>query len=328
MRISHTPRCRDIGVLLFERFSNHCLANAIEPFRAANGFAGRTLYRWTYLSVDGARVTSSSGLPVQPDMPLSRHAGGDFLFVMPSYGFREQARPATLRALRGAAGRYGTLVGLDTGAWLLAAAGLLSGRRATIHWDEVTAMAERFPDVEVVEEGYVMDGNRITCGGATTAFDLALAMIEVHHGPMLRLEVAALFRPGERESAGAPETPRTRRRSVDAALATMRRNLEAPLPLGRIAASAGLTQRALERAFRATLGSTPRSVYRGLRLREARRLVVETGLSIAEIAGRCGYVDASAMTRAFRGEFGLSPREFRRAGAGDATRASRPEATT
>jgi transcriptional regulator GlxA family with amidase domain len=328
MRISQPPRCRDVGVLLFERFSNHCLANAIEPLRAANGFAGRTLYRWTYLSVDGARVTSSSGLPVQPDMPLARHPGGDFLFVMPSYGFRDHARPATLRALRGAAGRYGALVGLDTGAWLLAAAGLLSGRRSTIHWDETTAMAERFPDVEVVEEPYVWDGNRITCGGVTTAFDLVLAMVEAHHGAMLRLEVAALFRPGEREASGAPEGPPTRRRSVDVALSAMRRNLEAPLPLERIAASAGLTQRALETAFRSRLGLTPRSVYRGLRLREARRLVAETGLSIAEIAARCGYADASAMTRAFRGEFGLSPRAFRRAASGHEALAPGPAEAT
>jgi transcriptional regulator GlxA family with amidase domain len=315
MQSSPPSRCRDVGVLLFEQFSNHCLANAIEPLRAANTFAGRTLYRWSYLSVDGASVTSSSGLPVQPETTLARHPGGDLLFVMPSYGFREQARPATLRALRSAAGRFGALVGLDTGAWLIAAAGLLSGRRATIHWDELTALAERFPEVEVVDARYVIDGDRITCGGVTTAFDLVLAMIEEHHGPMLRLEVAALFQPGDSGPRVSGPRP-TRRGSVDAAVAVMRRNIEVPVPLSAIAASAGLTQRALEAAFRAALGRAPQAVYRGLRLRNARRLVVETSMSIAEIAARCGYADASAMTRAFRGEFGVSPREMRRSAAG------------
>jgi AraC family transcriptional regulator, carnitine catabolism transcriptional activator len=302
--------CR-VGVLLFERFSNHCLANAVEPLRAANGFAGRSLYDWTFLSVDGARVTSSSGLPVQPDGTLARHPGGDLLLVMPSYGFRDHATPATLRALRSAARRFGALVGMDTGAWLLAAAGLLGGRRATIHWDEMTAMAERFPEVEVVDARFVIDGDRITCGGVTTAFDLMLALIEARHGPMLRLEVAGLFQPGARAS-GVPE-PATGRRGVDRAVAAMRRSLEAPLPIARIAAEAGLSQRALEHAFRAALGRTPQAVYRSLRLREARRLVTGTGMSVAEIADRCGYADASAMTRAFRDEFAVAPRDLRRA---------------
>ncbi|MCU0856224.1 MAG: helix-turn-helix domain-containing protein, partial [Rhodobacteraceae bacterium] len=104
--------------------------------------------------------------------------------------------------------------------------------------------------------------------------------------------------------------------SVDAAVAAMRRNIETPLPLSAIAARAGLTQRALEAAFQSVLGRTPQAVYRGLRLREARRLVVETSMSVAEVAARCGYADASAMTRAFRAEFGLSPREMRASAAG------------
>lgn len=308
--------CRDVGVLLFDRFSNHCLANTIEPLRAANTLSGRTLYRWTFLSVDGAGVVSSSGLPVQPAGPLARHDGGDLLFVMPSYGFRSHANAPTLRALRSAAGRFRTLVGMDTGAWLLAAAGLLAGRRATIHWDEMTALAERFPDLDVRDERYVIDGNRITCGGVTTAFDLVLDLIEEHHGAMLHLEVAALFVPGETRFAGGRVHPPTRRRSVDLAVAAMRRNLETPLPQAEIAALAGLTQRGLEAAFRATLGHTPQAVYRGLRLREARRLADGTAMSVAEIAARCGYADASAMTRAFRREFGVSPREFRKAASG------------
>ncbi len=315
MQTSQSPRvAREIGVLLFDRFSNHCLANAIEPLRAANNLSGRDLYRWRFLSVDGRGVVSSSGLPVQPDAPLSRHAGGDYLFVMPSYGFRDHAGAATLRALRGAAGRFRALVGMDTGAWLLAAAGLLAGRRATIHWDEITPFAERFPDIDVREDRYVIDGDRLTCGGVTTTFDLILDLIEAHHGAMLRLEVAALFLHSDR-----PLAPRaggdSGRTAVDTALSVMRRTVETPLPIAAVAQAAGLSQRALEAAFRDSLGLSPQSVYRSLRLREARRLAEGTAMSVAEIAGRCGYADPSAMTRAFREEFGRSVRDLRRGAA-------------
>jgi transcriptional regulator GlxA family with amidase domain len=311
-----TQRPREIGVLLFDRFSNLCLANAIEPLRAANTLSGRDLYRWSFLSVDGAGVVSSSGLPVQPDMPLSRHPGGDYLFVMPSYGFREHAGARTSRALRSAAARFGDLVGMDTGAWLLAAAGLLSGRRATIHWDEMVAFAEHFPDIDVREDRYVIDRNRITCGGVTTTFDLILDLIEAHHGAMLRLQVAALFLHNDRPLAGRVALPRTGRPVVDTALSVMRRNIEAPLPVSAVAKAAGVSQRSLGAAFRDTLALSPQAVYRSLRLREARRLAEGTRMSVAEIAGRCGYADPSALTRAFRAEFGQSLREARRTLAG------------
>lgn len=312
-QITQTPR--EIGVLLFDKFSNLCLANAIEPLRAANTLSGRCLYRWSFLSVDGSGVVSSSGLPVQPDMPLSRNPGGDYLFVMPSYGFREHSGARTSRALRGAAGRFGVMVGMDTGAWLLAAAGLLAGRRATIHWDEMVAFAERFPDIDVLEDRYVADGNRITCGGVTTTFDLILDLIEAHHGAMLRLEVAALFLHNDRPLAGRVVLPRTGRPVVDAALSAMRRNIEAPLPIAAVARAAGVSQRGLETAFRNTLALSPQAVYRSLRLREARRLAEGTRMSVGEIAARCGYADPSAMTRAFRAEFGQSVRDLRRTAA-------------
>jgi AraC family transcriptional regulator, carnitine catabolism transcriptional activator len=160
-----------------------------------------------------------------------------------------------------------------------------------------------------------MDGDRLTCGGVTTAFDLVLALIEAHHGPMLALEVAALFQPADRGTEGERVRPLTRRRAVEAAVAAMRRNIEMPLPVRDIAAGAGVTQRALEAAFRETFGRTPQAVYRGLRLREARRLLAGTAMSVAEVAARCGYENASAMTRAFRAEFGISPRQMRRSSA-------------
>lgn len=302
---------RTITVLLLDRFSNHCLANAIEPFRAANTLSGHHLYSWKFLGLEVGPVESSSGLAVTPERVLERHDGGDLLFVLPSYGFRRFATPATLRTLRAASRRFRRIVGMDTGAWLLAEAGLLQGRRATIHWDEFAAFEEAFPEVTVRPESFVLDGPVITCGGASTTFDLALHLIEVDHGPMLRLEVAALFVHGARDRGAFATRAEIDDDRIHAAIGLMRRHLEEPPKLGRIARETGLTLRALETLFTTRLGHTPRQVWKALRLREARRLVEQTRMSIAEVATRCGYSDPTAFTRAFSAEFGAPPSRLR-----------------
>ncbi|MEM1273353.1 MAG: helix-turn-helix domain-containing protein [Pseudomonadota bacterium] len=303
---------KTIALLLFPAFSNLGLANAVEPFRAANTLSPKARYAWRYLSLDGAPVASSSGLVVTPEGTLS-DAAGDLLVVLPSYGHQRWATPNCLRALRAASRRFGTLAGVDTGAWLLAAAGLLDGRRATCHWDVLTEMSERFPEVDLVTDRFVVDGNRLSCGGATTTLDLMLHRIEQDHGAVLAHEVAALFMhgepmPGARPTLSAMPAPRIR-----AAAALMRRAVEKPLPIPTIAAQLGLTRRALEQSFRAAGGPSPGALYRRIRLSEARRMIVETHLSVTEIAGRAGYLDPSALTRAFRAEFGATPQSMRRA---------------
>lgn len=310
--VREATELREIAVLLFPNFSNFCLANAVEPLRAANTLARRPLYRWQFIGMTADTLMSSSGLPVTPADSLARHPGADYLLILPSYDTQAHATPATLRALRSANKRFGTLVGMDMGSWLLAAAGLLDGRRATLHWDELDRFAEQFPEVEVRSERMVKEGDILSCGGGTTAFELVLALIEQHHGPMLRLEVAALFMHGER-----PATDQSPRLSddhlVEAAVALMRRNIEAPLPLAAIARRLRVTPRALERRFGAVLGIGPGATYRALRLNTARRLVEQTKLSLSEVATRCGYEDASAFARAFRASFGCTPRSLRSA---------------
>ncbi|SET82455.1 Transcriptional regulator GlxA family, contains an amidase domain and an AraC-type DNA-binding HTH domain [Paracoccus homiensis] len=306
--------CRSIGVLLFDDFSNHCLANAIEPFRAANTMARKQLYRWQFLSLDGAAVVSSSGLPVHPGAALARHPGGDYLFVMPSYGFQAHATPACARGLRAARRRFRTLVGMDTGSWLLADAGLLEGRRATIHWDELGNLAETYPGTRVTDDRMVDDGDILTCGGVTTTFDLALHLIEAHHGAMLRLEVASLFMHGEAAAPLPGPSQMPRNRKAEAAVALMRRNIETPLPIPDIARQIGLSAKALSQICQQRHGLGAAQLYQAIRLREARRLIEQTGFGIEEIAGRCGYQNASAMTRAFHREFATTPRDLRRSG--------------
>lgn len=302
---------RTVGILLFDAFSNHCLANAVEPLRAANTLARKRLYDWQFLSLGGGTIHSSSGLPVQTELSLSDHAGGDYLFVMPSYDFRQHATGQCSRALRAAAKRYDTLVGMDMGSWLLASAGLLDGRRATIHWDELVPFAETFPEVDVVENRTVKDGNILSCGGVTTTFELVLGLIEDHHGPMLGLEVSSLFMYGEKATILDARPSGTRPGKVRMATAIMRRNIETPLSVPEIASQVGLTDKAFTKACTDTYGFGPRRLYQAIRLREARRLAEHTTISVEEIAARSGYQNASALTRAFKQEFGVSFRAIR-----------------
>lgn len=301
---------QQVGVLLFDGFSNHCLANTVEPLRAANMLSGRALYEWQFLALSTQVVTSSSGLQVAPHQALSQ-AQGDLLVVMPSYGFLDHSGWKTQTALRAAVDRFNTLIGMDTGSWLLAEAGLLDHHRATIHWEELTAFSERFPDIEAVRERYVIDRARITCSGAMAAFDLVMHMIGRDQGQALALEVAQLFmtRDSARSHAGGAGSTST---FVNRALAVMQENLEQPLSIPEVARRIGRTQKVLEARMKADLGATPAQVYRRLRLNLARKLVIETDLPIAEVALRAGYDDPSAMTRAFRSEFGASPRALRR----------------
>ncbi len=300
---------QQIGVLLFEGFSNHCLANTVEPLRAANTLSGRNLYQWRFLSLTSGPVTSSSGLQVAPHGPLQT-ANGDTLMVMPSYGFRTHGNWQTQAGLRSAAERYGTLAGLDTGSWLLALAGLLDGHRATIHWEELTGFTERFPDIDTVRERYVIDRNRITCSGAMAAFDLVLHLIGRDQGQALALEVAQLFM--TRDSARSHEGGAGATSGyVNKALALMQEHLERPMPISEIASRVGRSQKALSVRMQAELGAGPAQVYRRLRLNLARKLVAETDLTIGEIALRAGYDDPSALTRAFKAEFTITPRALR-----------------
>lgn len=298
-----------VDVLLFPGFSNHCLANTIEPLRAANTLSRRELYQWRFLTVNGATVRSSSGLFVEPYGTL-RDGRGDILCLMPSYDYQALGAVPLLRQLREAAKRYHVMAGLDTGSWLLAKAGLLDGYKATIHWEELTEFAETFPETESLRERFVIDRNRISCSGAMAAFDLVMHLIGRDHGPLLALEVAQLFM--TQEAARSSEvSPRRRSRLVDKAVFLMQENIEEPLTIAAIAKQVGCTQRTLERHMQAELNARPQLVYRRLRLNLARKLVTDSDLAVAEISLRCGYENPSALTRAFKSEFNETPRSMR-----------------
>ena len=295
--------------LIFDRFSNLCLSNCIEPLRAANEVAHDRLFDWQILTPDGAAAQSSSGIQVLPHTSLANAPVCDYLFVHASYDHEQHDTPSLRQALRRATSRYGTLVGLDAGPWLFASAGLLAGRRATIHWDMLDAFAERFLNVETERARSVQDGSVITSAGAMSAFDLTLDLISEHAGVAVRLDVEDTFMHGTDRGPvrELPEgDPLVRR-----ALGLMRANAEKPLALSELASRLTCQPRTLDRRFRRALGAPPGTVYRHLRLSEARKLLDGTNLSVSEVAVRCGYESPAAMSRAVRQRYGRAPSALR-----------------
>lgn len=296
-----------IAFLLFDRFSNLCLANCLEPLRAANAVTRTDLFHWRIVTMTGDPVHSSSGMQVMPHDALGRLGSCDYLFVLASYDHVRHDTSLVRKALRGAAKCTGSVVGMDTGPWLMASAGLLNGRRATLHWDLQDAFAERFLEVETERARVVRDGPMITCAGAMSALDLMMELIAHHAGMAARLDVQDQFMHGSDTSATPPQTDAL----VRGALAQMRAHVERPLPLATIAQRLNCQPRTLDRHFRRALGAPPGTVYRHVRLSEARKLLDGTALAVGEIAVRCGYDSPAAMARAMRARYGAAPSQLR-----------------
>jgi transcriptional regulator GlxA family with amidase domain len=246
-------------------------------------------------------------MQVLPHDALARLERCDYLFILASYDHARHDTGAARRALRSAASRAKTVVGMDAGPWLMASAGLLAGRRATLHWDLQDAFAERFLDVEVERTRVTRDGPVITCAGAMSALDLMMDLIAHHGGMAARLDVEDQFMHGSDTSATPPQSDTL----VQGALAQMRANVERPLPLTGIAGHLHCQARTLDRHFRRALGAPPGTVYRHLRLSEARKLLDSTMLPVGEIAVRCGYESPAAMARAMRQRYGAAPSALR-----------------
>lgn len=322
--ISTSSSPQSFCFLLLPQFSNHCLANALEPLRAANMLSGKILYRWQLCSLAGDSVASSSGLEIRTPFRFAETKNSDVLFLLSSYDYRRQTTPALTRMLQQKARTFAVIGGLDTGSYALARAGLLDGFRATIHWQEMEVFEEAFPRVKAVADRFVIDDNRITAGGATTSLDLVLHLIGDQHGEGLRLDVASLFIYDRPHPGGDPQrispfsTPPGNSSAVARAIAVMESNLEEPLAIGEICRRANCNQRELERRFQSALAATPVSYYRHVRVAAARRMVFETDRRVAEIAVRTGFGSASALTRAFRQHYGDTPRHVRASLRGEA----------
>jgi transcriptional regulator GlxA family with amidase domain len=307
------------GFLLFDGFSNLVLANAVEPLRAANQLSGQELFERSLLTVSGAPAVSSSRIAIPPDRRLADAGPLDLLFVVAGYDFRARATEDALAAVRLASARSRAVAGLDTGSWLLGAAGVIDGQRATIHWQELDAFAEAFPAVEVISDRYVIDGRTITSGGATAVLDLMLRLIRERRGDALTFDVMNLFIYDVERAYELPYRGARSRRIVElspkliSAITLMRRTIEVPLSIPEIALRVASSRRSLERAFQREFEMPPSRYYHLLRLQTARRFAEETRLGVAEIAVRTGFSSAATLSRAFSAHFNTTIRAIRKA---------------
>lgn len=300
------------GFLVFDGYSNMVLASAVEPLRAARDLAGPDTFGWRLLSPDGREARSSSDLVLRCDGGPADIAGLDALFVVAGYGAREHASARIVKALQLAARKVPVLGGVDGGGWILAAAGLLDGCRATVHWQDVAQFAEAHLDVEAVADRYVVDGNRITAGGASSVVELMLRLISDRAGGALAFDVANLFAQDVRSRAPEGAALAARAPQLLKAVAVMRGSIEQPLSLPDLSAGAAVSPRTLARLFEREFGTSPGRYYHRIRLEAARAMAEETALSAGEIAARTGFSSSACLSRAFRAVFGRTLRATRR----------------
>ena len=305
-----------VTVVVLPGSSLMTVASVIDPWRALNRVSGAERAAWRVVTPEGGAVPMTCGLPLAGEA-LAPDAGGDLLAVVAGFDVLEHATRPVLAALRRVVPRFGLVAGIESGAWVLGALGLLDGRRATAHWEDLEDFAASHPETDVVADRWVVDGRVMTAGGASPAFDLTLSLIRDRWGETTALDVASVF-VYEETRAGADPQPlvsmgrvAAREPRVAAAVRAMEGALERPLPTEVLARRAGVSVRRLETLFREVLGTTPGAYYAGLRLLAARRLVTDTALPLSEVALRTGFGSASAFSRAFRRHAGMTAQEAR-----------------
>lgn len=337
------------GFLLFPGFPMACLTSAIEPLRAANEITGRRDFAWTLVGEAGGPVRSSAGVGFDADLRLAevqpRRAGGPAASRLLPYRPGEpvpqrpldalvclsppDARFADPRRSDGMLRRLGragvVLGGFSGGVFPLARAGALGAHRPAVHWCYEAAWAAEFPDIEPSRHAIERGEGRVTVAGAGAVFDLMLRVIAEHGGPALTTEVACWFQHPFVRDEGAPQAMPVAQAGgtqdmlpppVRQAVQLFGRNLEEPVPIAQVAQEVGLSERTLERAFKAATGQSPLRFYRRLRLERGRQRVLYSTDSLGEIARSVGFSTSSDFARHYRETFGAHPGEERRRLAG------------
>jgi transcriptional regulator GlxA family with amidase domain len=308
------------GFLTLPSYSMIAAANAIEALRMANRVTGQTVYSWQIVTLSGHPAAASNGLMLTPCAMLSAAERFDIVFVVGGVDVRNAVDRSVATALRKLA-RDGVALGaLCTGTFALAEARLLHGYRCAIHWENLGAIREEFPDIEFVEDFYAFDRDRITCTGGIAPLDMMLAIIQARLGRRVSAQIAAQFLIERGRAAderqlrqGSAATTATPRRLADA-VRLIEDSVEAPLATEEVARRVNISTRQLERLFRRHLGISPAAFAAATRLDRARALLRQTAMPITDIGLACGFASASHFSTAYRGRFGHAPRTERSAG--------------
>jgi AraC family carnitine catabolism transcriptional activator len=307
-----------IGFLLMPLFSMMAFVSAIEPLRVANRMAERQLYRWEVLSRDGNPVTASNNMSLAADHSIAKHPAYPMVVICASFNPLRHFDAPLKQWLQRQNAAGVELGAIDTGAFLLARAGLLDGYRATTHWESLDSFSEAFPKVEVENSLYVMDRNRWSCAGGTASLDLMLHMIRRQHGHRIAAAVSEQFihpeirGPGDRQRMEPKERQGISHAGLSRVIKLMESRLEEPVMSAALAKAAGMSLRQLERLFDRHFGMSPRRYYLDLRLQRARSMLQYTDMSIVEVAVACGFGSAAHFSRSYHGWAGKAPSAERR----------------
>lgn len=323
-----------IAFLLVPQFSMMAFSAAIEPLRSANRVCERQLFDWRLISVDGKEVTASNGIAIRVHQSLDKLQKTDMLVVCagleptqfePSHRLHHQLRRLA---------RHGSMVGaISSGSFILADAGLLTGRRCTVHWEYADLFRSRYPTLKATRDLYVVDQDVFTCSGGTAALDMMLHFVSEASAPDIAVAVAEQFiHPQIRRQEDHQRLEMHTRYGIDSPklveiIRLMEGAVENPLDIRQISDRVGISARQVERLFREQIGASPKTFYLGLRVARARTLLRQTINPILAIAVECGFGSTSHFSHAYKRVFGIAPTDERRRADGAAAPAARKAGT-
>ncbi|MBX8799372.1 GlxA family transcriptional regulator [Pseudochrobactrum asaccharolyticum] len=315
---------RSIVFFLVPNFSMIAFATAIEPLRIANRMLGYEAYRWRLASADGKPVMASSDIEFSANTSLDderRNLIGEnrpsMVFVCSGVNVESYQNKSALAWLRESYNRGISVGGLCTGAHILATAGLLSGKRCAIHWENLPGFSEAFPKAEVYADLFEVDSNLYTCAGGTAALDMMLKLIGDDFDENLVNSICEqaltdrVRKPHDRQRLPLRARLGVQNSKVLSIIEMMEGCLTEPLSLLDVAGNVGLSRRQIERLFRQEMGRSPARYYLEIRLDRARHLLIQSSMPVVEVAVACGFVSASHFSKCYRELYGRSPQQER-----------------
>ena len=287
---------------------------ALEALSLANRYpTGGPFYRWRLLSETGAPVPAYNGVTVSVDAALAPLERDETLIVCAGEDVGKNVSKKLISWLRNEVRRGMDFGALSSGTYVLALAGLLSGKRVTTHWEYRAALTEILPDVIIEDAIFTVDGRIFTTAGGAASMDMMLDRIRTEHGPQLATWVAdqmvytdpRLANHAQRIKLQARAQVRNAKLGV--AIQIMENNIEDPLTPDEISDVIGLSTRQLERLFAKHVGVSPKRYYLGLRLEKARDLLRQTDFSVTDVCVACGFKSLSHFSKSYRAAYGISP---------------------
>ncbi len=299
--------------VLLDQFTMLCFASAVEALRIANRMSGSEIYSWTLAGEGGEFAQSSAGIWYRLDTDLEELTREDTVLICGGIDVAGATTKRVLSWLRREARKGAVIGGLCTAGYTLAKAGLLDGKRATIHWENQDSFTEEFEDVTLTKSVFVIDGNRITTAGGTASIDLMLKLIAEDQGEDLANLVAdqliytSIRTDQDTQRLSIPTRIGVRHPKLGQVIRMMEQKIEEPISPAQLAQDVGMSTRQLERLFRRYLNRSPKRYYMELRLAKARNLLMQTDMSVINVALACGFASPSHFSKCYRAHYETTP---------------------